>query len=211
MTLGVNSSVMDAAEILHEKNIRQFPVLDPEDKLVGIVSDRDIRDAMPSKFIPGDFATNQGGGLYTLTAGDVMTMDPITVTPDTALDEVSEVLVKHKIGGLPVMEGDQLVGIITQIDVLRFLCSVSGSPQSETHIAFRLNPKSSPLSDLLCDLRDMELSFSGVFMASDGDSRNTYIRVDGLGDKSVEEVVDALQVKYKVLFYVNEGITVDLS
>ena len=55
------------------------------------------------------------------------------------------------------------------------------------------------------------MSFSSVFMASDGDSRNTYIRVDGLGEKSVEEVVEALQVKYKVLFYVNEGITVDVS
>lgn len=202
---------MDAAEILHDKNIRQFPVLDSKGKLAGIVSDRDIRDALPSKFIPGDAVSFKGGGLYTLTAGDIMTMDPIIVTSDTAIDVVSDILVKHKIGGLPVVDGGELVGIITQIDVLRFLCSVSGSMHTGAQIAFRLNPMTTPLSDLLCDLREMELSFSGVFMANDGDHRNTYIRVDGMGEKSVEEVVDALQVKYKVLFYVNEGITVDVS
>jgi len=211
LSLGVNSSVMDAAEILREKNIRQFPVLDPTGKLVGIISDRDIRDAMPSKFIPGDAVIEKGGGLYTLTAGDIMTLDPVTVTTDTAIDEVSDILVKYKIGGIPVVDDGQLVGIITQIDVLRFLCSVSGTKQKGTQLAFRLNPQSSPLADLLCDLRDMELTFSGVFMASDGDHRNTYIRVDGMGENSVEDVVDALQIKYQVLFYVNEGITVDVS
>lgn len=211
LSLGINSSVMDAAEILREKNIRQFPVLDSHGALVGIVSDRDIRDAMPSKFIPGDAVTGRSGGLYTLTAGDIMTLDPITVSPDTAIDEVSDILVRYKIGGLPVLEGGKLVGIITQIDVLRFLCSVSGAMQTGTQLAFRLNPDSAPLSDLLCDLRDMGLTFSGVFMASDGDSRNTYIRVEGMGEQSVEDVVDALQVRYKVLFYVNEGVTVDVS
>jgi len=211
LSLGVNSSVMDAAEILRERKIRQFPVLDSKGNLVGIVSDRDIRDAMPSKFIPGDSVAERGGGLYTLTAGDIMTLDPITVTPNTSIDEVSDILVKHKIGGLPVVDGDLLVGIITQIDVLRFLCSVSGSKQTGTQLAFRLNPSTTPLSDLLCDLRDMGLTLSGVFMASDGESRNTYIRVDGMGEQSVEDVVDALQVRYKLLYYVNEGITVDVS
>lgn len=211
ISLGVNSSVMDAAEILREKNIRQFPVLESSGKLVGIVSDRDIRDAMPSKFIPGDAVTERGGGLYTLTAGDIMTMDPITVSTDTAINEVAELLVKYKIGGLPVVDGGQLIGIITQADVLRFLCAATGSIRSGTQIAFRLEAVPGLLSGLLTRLRGMDLVCASVLTASDGDARNAYIRVEGLGEKSIEEIINELQDTYKVLFYVNEGITVDVS
>ena len=213
ISLGVNSSVLDAAEILREKNIRQFPVIDGKGHLVGIVSDRDIRDAMPSKFIPGDAVDGKSGGLYTLTAGDIMTLDPITVTSDTAINEVAELLVKHKIGGLPVVDGGELIGIITQADVLRFLCAASGSMRSGTQLAFRMEARPGPLARLLAELRDMGLTFSSVFTASDPvhpGFRKTYIRVEGTGERSVEEVVDVLQKNNTLLFYVNEGVTVDM-
>ncbi len=213
LSLGVNSSVMDAAEILREKNIRQFPVLDPKGKLVGIVSDRDIRDAMPSKFIPGDAVMHKGGGLYTLTAEDIMTLDPITTTSDTAINEVAEILVKYKIGGLPVVDGGELMGIITQLDVLRFLSATSGSKRDGTLLAVQLEARPGPLAELLCDIRDLGLAFSSVFTANDTEhaaKRNAYIRIDDLNDMSVEQIADKLQDKYNVIFYVNEGITVDL-
>jgi len=211
MSLGVNSSVLDAAEILREKNIRQFPVLDSDGGLVGIVSDRDIRDAMPSKFIAGDAVMEKGGGLYTLTAEDVMTLDPITVASDTAMDEVAEIIVKHKIGGLPVVDDGKLKGIITQADVLRFMCAATGSMRGGTQFGFRLEARPGPLSELLADIKDLGLAFTSVFTANDGGSRNSYIRVEDMGDKTVEEVVESLQDKYKILFYVNEGVTVDVS
>lgn len=213
ISLGVNSSVLDAAEILREKNIRQFPVIDSNAKLVGIVSDRDIRDAMPSKFIPGDAVESKGGGLYTLTAGDIMTMDPITATSDTAINDVADLLVKHKVGGLPVVDGGQLSGIITQADVLRFLCAVSGSMRSGTQLAFRLDARPGPLVDLMHDIRDLGLTFSSVFTSNDPSNpgfRNAYIRVEGAGERSIEDVIETLLNKYTVLFYVNEGITVDV-
>lgn len=213
IAIGVNSSVLDAAEILRDKNIRQFPVIDGDGRLVGIVSDRDIRDAMPSKFIPGDGASGRTGGLYTLTAGDIMTLDPITVTSDTALSEVADTLVRNKIGGLPVVDGGQLMGIITQADVLRFLCAASGFRRSGTQLAFQLEARPGPLAELLGDIRDMGLVFSSVFTAIDPDNpgyRHAYLRVEDLGDRFVEEVVENLQERYTVLFYVNEGITVDV-
>ncbi|WP_247648440.1 CBS and ACT domain-containing protein [Pseudodesulfovibrio sp. zrk46] len=210
ISLGVNSSVMDAAEILHEKNIRQFPVIDSSGHLVGIVSDRDIRDAMPSKFIPGDAVTHKGGGLYTLTASDIMTMDPITVSSNSAINEVAELLVKYKIGGVPVVDDGELTGIITQADVLRFLTAATGSKHTGTQLAFRLDARPGPLAGLLCDLRDLGITFSSVFTANDGGHRNTYIQVEDLGDSSMETIIERLQDKYDLIFYVNEGITVDM-
>jgi len=213
ISLGVNSSVLDAAEILREKNIRQFPVIDSAGKLVGIVSDRDIRDAMPSKFIPGDHVTERGGGLYTLTAEDIMTMEPISTSSDAAMTEVAEILVKHKVGGLPVVDAGQLSGIITQADVLRFLCTASGSMRGGAQFGIRLDGRSGLLAQILCDLRDLGVAFTSVFTAHDpvkSDFCNAYVSVADLGDMSVEEVVDALQERYELLFYVNEGVTVDM-
>lgn len=213
MSLGVNSSVLDAAEILREKNIRQFPVIDSDGRLVGIVSDRDVRDAMPSKFIPGDATTGKGGGLYTLTAGDIMTLDPIQISSDAAMTEVAEILVKYKIGGLPVVDSGQLCGIITQADVLRFLCTASGSARGGAQFAIRLDGRPGLMSDILCDFRDLGVIFTSVFSAHDpvqAGFSNAYVTVDDVGDLSIEEVVERLQDKYEILFYVNEGVTVDL-
>jgi len=213
ISLGVNSSVLDAAEILHEKNIRQFPVIDSDARLVGIVSDRDIRDAMPSKFIPGDNAAERGGGLYTLTAEDIMTLDPISVQTDTAMTEVAEILVKHKIGGLPVVESEKIIGIITQQDVLRYLCTASGSLRGGAQFCVRMDGRAGLLAEVLCDLRELGVIFTSVFTAHDADNSeftNAYISIADMGDKSVHEVVDILQVKYQLLFYVAEGVTVDM-
>ncbi|AMK10274.1 MAG: CBS domain-containing protein [Pseudodesulfovibrio sp.] len=213
IALGVNSSVLDAAEILHEKNIRQFPVIDSRGDLVGIVSDRDIRDAMPSKFIPGDAVVERGGGLYTLTAGDIMTLDPISVHSNAAMTEVAETLVKHKVGGLPVVDGGQLVGIITQADVLRFLCASAGSARGGAQFGIRLNGDDNLLADLLCDLRKQGVLFTSVFTAVDPGrvgARNAYVSIADMGDKCVEDVVEIIQKKYVILFYVAEGVTVDL-
>jgi len=213
MSLGVNSSVLDAAEILREKNIRQFPVIDGDGELVGIVSDRDVRDAMPSKFIPGEFASGKGGGLSTLTAGDIMTLDPISVTSDTAMTEVAEVLVKHKVGGLPVVDSGRLTGIITQADVLRFLCTASGSARGGAQFAIRMDGRPGLLSALLCDLRELGVIFTSAFTAHDpvqAGFSNAYVTVEDMGDLSAEEVVGRLQENYDLLFYLNEGVTVDL-
>lgn len=213
VSLSVNTPVLDAAEILREKNIRQFPVVDAAGALVGIVSDRDIRDAMPSKFIPGDAVDGKQGGLYTLTAGDIMTLDPITVTSDTPINEVADLLVRHKIGGLPVVDGGRISGIITQADVMRFLCAAAGPMRSGTQLAFRLPARPGPLAELLGEIRDLGLTFSSVFAAADlgcPGFRRVYIRLERTGDRSVEELVDMLQRRQTLLYYVNEGITVDL-
>lgn len=212
ITLGVNSSILDAAEILREKNIRQFPVIDDSNQLVGIVSDRDIRDAMPSKYVPGDGAANDG--LTTLTAADIMTPDPISTTSDTCMDIVAETLVKNKVGGLPVVDNDKLKGIITQADVMRFLCSTTGVIRGGIQMAFRLEARPGPLADLLGDLRDKGVVFTSVFTAYDLDNpgyRHAYLRISDTGNRTVEKMVEHLQATYELLYYVNEGVTIDLT
>lgn len=209
ITLGLKTTVIDAAEIMRTKKIRQFPVIDVKGSLVGIVSDRDIRDAMPSKYLPGDSAI--GSSLDNLRAADIMTPEPMTVSPTTPIDMVANILLRHKFGGLPVVdEASRLVGIVTVADVFRFLCAASGVQRGGPQIAVRLEAKPGPLTAMLQFLRSEGIRFASVFTSHDPASpgfRNAYLRVSDLGEHSMDSLIATLKGKYTVLFFVEEGRT----
>jgi len=209
ITLGLKTTVVDAAEIMRTKKVRQFPVIDEKGRLAGIVSDRDIRDAMPSKYLPGDTVT--GGTLASLRAADIMTAEPTTVSPITPMDMVASILMRHKFGGLPVAdEAGRIVGIITVADVLRFLCTAAGVQRGGPQIALRLEAKPGPLSVLLDFLRTEGTRIGSVFTANDHTNpafRNAYVRIIDMGEHSVDSLVAALKAKFHLLFYVEDGRT----
>ncbi|GAB6126537.1 CBS domain-containing protein [Humidesulfovibrio idahonensis] len=209
ITLGLKTTVVDAAEIMRTKKVRQFPVIDEQGRLAGIVSDRDIRDAMPSKYLPGDSVT--GGTLASLRAADIMTPEPSTVSPITPMDMVANILMRHKFGGLPVAdEAGRIVGIITVADVLRFLCTAAGVQRGGPQIACRLEAKPGPLSALLDFLRAEGVRIGSVFTANDHTNpayRNAYVRIVDMGAHTVETLVNALKDKFHLLFYVEDGRT----
>jgi len=209
ITLGLKTTVVDAAEIMRTKKVRQFPVIDEKGRLAGIVSDRDIRDAMPSKYLPGDTVT--GGTLASLRAADIMTAEPTTVSPITPMDMVASILMRHKFGGLPVAdEAGRIVGIITVADVLRFLCTAAGVQRGGPQIALRLEAKPGPLSVLLDFLRTEGTRIGSVFTANDHTNpafRNAYVRIIDMGEHSVDSLVAALKARFHLLFYVEDGRT----
>ena len=209
ITLGLKTTVVDAAEVMRSKRIRQFPVIDEQGMLAGIVSDRDIRDAMPSKYLPGDHAT--GGSLAKLRAQDIMTSEPLTVSPTTPVDIVANMLQRHKFGGLPVVDAvGRLVGIITVADIMRFLCSVSGVSRGGPQIAFKLDAKPGPLASLLADIRSEGVRYASVFTSYDHVDpgfRHAYVRLGHMGEHTVQSLLANLGKRYAVLFYIEDGRT----
>ena len=115
-TVKPHDTVQHARELLSKHRINQLPVV-VNDKLVGIVTDRDIRDAYPSslRLLRGkgidDFADAH-------TIEEVMTYDVIAVNPQTTLREAAQRLRRQRLGALPVVEREKLVGIITRSDLL---------------------------------------------------------------------------------------------
>ena len=213
ITLGLKTTVVDAAEIMRTKRVRQFPVIDEKGGLAGIVSDRDIRDAMPSKYLPGDSAS--GGSLGSLRAADIMTSEPMRVSPLTPVDMVADILMRHKFGGLPVVdEAGRLVGIITVADVFRFLCTASGVQRGGPQLAVRMEAKPGPLSGMLEFLRSEGVRFGSVFTSHDPADpafRNAYVRIVDLGEHSLDSLLAAMKNHYAVLFYVEDGRTTMLA
>jgi len=110
--------LLAAMDIMGEHDIRQLPVVDEDGRLVGIVSDRDLRQAMS----PHLYTENETGqdvlDAYE-TVGEVMVGEPVTVMPDDGLEEVVDILLSTKVGGLPVVDLENApIGIVTYLDVL---------------------------------------------------------------------------------------------
>jgi CBS domain-containing protein len=119
ITLRPESNLREAIGIIQKFRIRHIPVVD-EGKLTGIVTDRDIKRATPS--IHGGVTQEDYERVLNETKlFQVMTRDPMTVTPSSSVKDVAKMLVDKKYGALPVVSDGVLVGIISDIDLLRVL------------------------------------------------------------------------------------------
>jgi len=115
-TIGPNDTLRTAIERMALTACRRLPVV-KEGRLVGIVADKDVREALNSPIILRERWQDEELMDHARVEA-CMTPDPITVTPETPVVEAARLMRDRKIGGLPVMEGDHLVGIVTETDLL---------------------------------------------------------------------------------------------
>jgi acetoin utilization protein AcuB len=116
-TLRVDDELSLAEDIMHLGRIRHLPVMDG-DRLVGIISERDLFKASLASVIDYDYQIKRDY-MKTVVIKEVMKSDPITIHPDATVKEAAQLMLQHKIGCLPVVEGDRMVGLITETDILR--------------------------------------------------------------------------------------------
>ncbi|HWH80164.1 MAG TPA: CBS domain-containing protein [Candidatus Binatus sp.] len=117
-TVKPDDGLKDAMWKMEHGHFRHLPVVDDQGKLIGMLTDRDIRSIQPSNaFVSKDDAAVQ---LWSISVQQAAVFDPITVKPDHSLREAAEIMLRWHVGGLPVVEEhDRLVGMITYTDVLR--------------------------------------------------------------------------------------------
>jgi acetoin utilization protein AcuB len=118
VTVKRTDGIKDAIDKLKQGHFRHLPVIDDKGKLVGMLSDRDIRLIRPSlAFVTREEAEQQIWSAYVKQAA---VFDPVTVGPDISLERAAETMLRWEIGALPVVkDGGTLVGIITYTDLLR--------------------------------------------------------------------------------------------
>lgn len=117
-TIHPQQTLPQAHKLMKTRNVRRLPVVEG-DTLVGIVTFGDIREAQPSDASSlGIYELNYLIGL--LTIDSIMTKDPITIRENATIAEAAEIMLEHKVGGLPVVDEEGLlVGIITETDICR--------------------------------------------------------------------------------------------
>lgn len=119
VTVTSDTGLSKAHQIMKDQQIRRLPVVD-EGELVGIITIGDVREASPSDATT--LSIWELNYLWSqLTIEKVMTRRMLTVTVDSSMIDAAEIMLTHKVSGLPVMDGDQLVGIITESDIFRML------------------------------------------------------------------------------------------
>lgn len=124
ITVGSEDSLQTAVDLLRKGNIRELPVLE-DGRLVGILTDRDLREMTPS---PAAFRDREEIRRYmqSLRVAKAMTVDPLVVTPETSLRQAAKLLQTYRIGSLPVVEDERLVGIISVSDLLKLFIEQNG-------------------------------------------------------------------------------------
>jgi acetoin utilization protein AcuB len=114
LTVRQDADFQKALALMQERKLRRLPVVDERNRLVGIVVERDLLLAA-MRYLQSR-----------VEVGDIMTRDVLTVRPDTDLVEVARTMLERKIGGLPVLEDGQVVGIITESDIFRRFVELRG-------------------------------------------------------------------------------------
>jgi len=147
ITIDVDDSMQEAVKLMKQRDIRMLPVLKKR-KLVGVVTDRDLKRASAS-----DATTLDVHELLYLVSkikvGNIMTKDPITVPQNLTVEETAVVLLKNKISGAPVVDQNgQLVGTITQTDLFRVLVSLTGVGKGGIQFAFQLEDRPGSIKEV---------------------------------------------------------------
>jgi acetoin utilization protein AcuB len=180
VTIGPEASFFEARKIIQDKGIRHLPVVDNKNKLVGLVTDRDIREAAPSDAT--SLSVNEINYLLgKLQVSSFMTPQKklITISPDTLVEEAAQLMHDKKIGCIPVVEDGKLYGIFTETDALALLVDLFGIKQKGTRLTVALEDKPGELCDIFEVFKRHDVSVISITSPSfivDG-KRLTAIRI----------------------------------
>jgi len=195
ITIAPDMNIHDALEMMRQKQVRRFPVV-KKDKLAGIVSEKDLLNASPSK------ATTLSVWelnylLSKITVAEVMTKKVITVSEDTPIEEAAYIMFKHKIGGLPVVENHKVVGIITETDLFRVFIEMLGAQEEGVRVTALVPEKHGELAEVTRAVAEAGGNFVslGTFAGEDASNRILTFKVTGLSEAKVQELIAPLSLE----------------
>ena len=200
------TSLYEALNLMLKHDIRRLPVMSPENKLCGIVTLSDLYPFVHPVKLRGELSPADAETLRQHTVAEAMTRELVTCGPNTALEDVGALLREKKIGALPVLKDDRLVGIITDCDVLEALCGIARAGDNNVRICFSVpaGEKQNIIYDVveLCKRWRLDLQTVLVHPLKGSKRCLVMIRVEGL---RMDEFLKALwDIHYQVLI-VSDG------
>ena len=181
--------IHDALALFKKERIRRAPVL-KDGKLIGIISDKDLLNASPSQATSLS-VWEMNYMLSKITVKEVMTREVLTVQADTPIEEAARIMADNKIGGVPVMKADKVVGMITETDLFKIFLELMGARTKGirvTAIAEDHPGQLAMITKAIADAGGNFISF-GQFATEDG---KTVIVTFKVAEMKLEEVKKAL-------------------
>jgi acetoin utilization protein AcuB len=190
LTITPKTSLPEAIRLVQHRGVRHLPVVE-DDRLVGIVSDRDLKRAMASS------ATSLERHelrylLDTVTVDEIMTRAVITVGRMFPIEEAARIMVKEKVSALPVTEQGRLIGIVTETDVLELFVRGMGAGQPTSRIDVRLAEDSATLADLVHAVEEARVAISSIMTLADrAGHKDVVIRVRSMDPRAATARLEA--------------------
>jgi acetoin utilization protein AcuB len=194
-TVEKSTPVTDAQTIMQREKIHRLPVIQGQ-KLVGIVSEKDLLYATPSPATTLN-VYEMNNLLSKLKVESVMTKDVLTVEPSTLVEDAARKLVDNDIGGLPVVENNKLVGIVTESDLFRLLIDLFGTRKPGVRVTLRVPERPGELADTTRAIADAggNVISMGTFSGNDMSNAVMTLKVEGLGKEKLLSILEPLVVE----------------
>ena len=196
VTVVSETTAAEALALCRMNRIRHLPVLEGR-RLVGVISDRDLRAATPAL---GDLARAEA--LDRIRVADEMARDVATAGPEDPIEDAAMAMYERKIGCLPVVDGEDLVGILTTSDVMRALVRLVGAHKPGSRLEVALPSRSGSMAEVTRIVRDEGVDIVSILASSENEDeageRVAVLRVATIDPKQVVESLRAAE--YRILW-----------
>lgn len=205
ITVDADDSMQNTIYLLQEQNIKRLPVMD-KGKIVGIITDRDLKKASPSDATTLDMHEL----LYLISkikVSQLMKKPVITIPPDCTVEEAAAILLEKRISGLPVVdEKNRLLGIITRSDIFRVIISLTGLGKKGVQFAIRIKDMPGPIKEVRELIHEYGGRTASILTSWDNappDHLNIYFRVYQIDRQKLPSLLDKIKEKGMLLYMVD--------
>ncbi|ATP41469.1 acetoin utilization protein AcuB [Solibacillus sp. R5-41] len=200
-TLSPENTIREASRLMREKKFRHLPIIDEHKSVIGIITERDIKNVLPAREEPDS-------SLFDAPIESIMTKNPIVGHPLDFVEEIALIFYESKISCMPIVTAGELVGIVTTTDLLYTYIELTGTHKPGSKIDIRVTDKPGVLFEISKIFNDHKANVLSVLVYPDGESANTRIlsvRLQVINPLSIIE--DLRQQGYNVLWPNLPGVT----
>ncbi|WP_319469709.1 CBS and ACT domain-containing protein [uncultured Pseudodesulfovibrio sp.] len=209
VTITADRSMMKASKVMKDKGISRVPVVDGEGRIIGIISDRDIKDASPSKATTLDMHE-----LYYLLSEikikDIMTKKVTTIREDETVEKAAVLMLEGNFGGLPVVDDEKRpVGILTDTDVFKVLVDITGVNEGGTQVCLQISNAPGSLLPVIEFLRENNARIMSILTRNEPETvemKDVYIRIRDMEKPDFKRLQAGMEEKFQVQFWVVDPV-----
>jgi acetoin utilization protein AcuB len=166
VTIDENADISQAQDKMSKHRFRHLPVVDENNRLIGIVTDRDIRSVLPSSYLSEEDRRKEWEHFSKCKLSDIMTYNPITLSPLDTIQDALLLLHKKQFGALPVVVEQQiLIGIISVRDLLREFINVLGLETPGTLLCIIVDEKVGQMKKIVDAVSEENISFGSILVS----------------------------------------------
>ncbi|KYD10754.1 acetoin utilization AcuB family protein [Heyndrickxia sporothermodurans] len=199
ITLHAEDTIHSALLLMRKQKIRHIPIVDEHEQLVGLITERDIKDATPSPLFKKDQLEKE----LNFPIGDIMKTDVITGHPLDFVEEVAGIFYEHRIGCLPIVQNKKIVGIITSTDLLRTMVELTGVNQPGSQIEIKVPNRTGILNEITAIFSEMHVNVHSVLVYPDKKDAQSKILVFRIQTMNPIRVIQHLNEKGHIVLWPN--------